>query len=252
MGKKIYLTIIWLLVLLAIIVGIGVHVFSWFSFDNDEVKGGITETVEVDEFKSIDADLAGVNFEIDNTTDSYAVEYTVKSESRVPQISVEDSTLIIKEKKNTVNLYGTKNKNLSIVVYIPKDVTLDDIVLDVGACDLDFSNINASKLDVDSGAGDIDLADCSIKEVALDAGAGDVDLENVEFSKLDIDAGAGDVDVSGIGDISEYSFDVSVGMGDLTIGGKKMSGMGRDYKATGSTDKAIVIDNGAGDVDVSD
>lgn len=252
MGKKVYLTVIWLLVLLAIIVGIGVHVMGWFDTNDDEIKGGTTETVEVDSFIAIDADLAGVNFEIDNTADRYAVEYTVKSKSRAPEIRVEDSTLIISEKKDPVNFYGTKTKNLDIVVYIPKDVALDTITLDVGACDLDFSNINASKLDIDSGAGDIDMTDCSIGEIALDAGAGDVDLENVEFIKLDIDAGAGDVDVSGIGDISEYSFDVSVGMGDLTIGGKKMSGIGRDYETTGSTSKEIIIDNGAGDVDVSD
>ena len=257
MGKKIYLTIIWLLVLLAIIVGIGIHVMDWFSFDQNlttsETSGELTDTIEVEAFDSVKAELGFVDLAIEYTSGEYKVSYEASAEKYVPTITVNDGTLLLSQKSFKVSDgIGTKDKTLAITIYVPENTEFKELDLEVGASDVNLENVVAQSLDVDSGAGNITLKGGAVSDLSMDVGAGDVDVIGIAFDSMDLDAGAGDVSISGIGDVSQYSFDIDMGIGDLTIDGKKQSGLGSEYKTTGSTNKKIEIDGGAGNIVVSE
>ncbi len=253
MSKKIYLTIIWLLVLVAIILGIGIHVTNWFSWIYENKGDTIEEEATLEEFESIDLEAGAVELTFHNTGDAYKVSYSTTNKSLVPEVKVVRGTLKIQQDKDSIKkLIGTKSQVLKLVITIPENVALNNINLEVGACDVDLSEMRASALNIDSGAGDVDIQNSTIEKITVDAGAGDVDLASVNFNFLEVDAGAGDVDITGITDPEEYSFDVSVGMGELTINEQSQGGIGADYKTEGTTDKKITIDSGAGDVDVSE
>ncbi len=253
MSKKIYLTIIWLLVLLAIIVGLGIHVTNWFSWLHKDNGKEIKEETALEEFESIEVEAGAVELTFDTTGDAYKVSYSTTSESLVPEVKVVRGALKIYQDKDSIKkLIGTNSQALKLKITIPENVALKNISLEVGACDVDLSSLRASSLSIDSGAGDVDIQNSTIEKILVDAGAGDVDLSNVNFNTLEVDAGAGDVDIIGVSNPEEYSFDVSVGMGELTINEQSQGGIGADYKTEGTTDKKITIDSGAGDVDVSE
>lgn len=254
MGKKIYLTIIWFLVLLAMILGIGHHVFGWNEKEEETLAtGALSDTIEVDAFTSIDVDVASVTFALDQSGDSYKVEYTTNKEKYIPSISVKGNTLMIQQPDMKLSdLTGTKNPRLTLTVYVPKDTEFDEISFDVGACDFELSDVTSHTIDFDSGAGDISMKDCVTNTISVDTGAGNTELKNVEFNTLDIDSGAGNVDVSGVGDANEYSYDIDLGVGKLSINGNKLSKIGSEYKVEGTTDKKIHVDAGTGNVAISD
>lgn len=254
MGKKIYLTIIWLLVLLAMILGIGEHVFGWFEKEEETVTtGALSDSIEVDAFSSIDLDVASVTFTLDQSGDSYKVEYSTDKEKYVPAISIKGETLTVKQKDMKLSdLTGTKNHRLNLIVYVPQGTVFNNVNFDVGACDFDLNDVTANTLDFDSGAGDIHLGNCVVNTINVDAGAGNTSLDDVTFKVLDVDSGAGNVSVTGVGDAGEYSFDVDLGVGSLTINGEKYSKIGSEYESEGTTDKEIHVDAGTGNVAISD
>ncbi len=258
MGKKIYLTIIWSITLLVIIFSVGIRFCGWFSFrksgssSNSSVEnvatGALSDTVTVDEYKNLKVELGfgEISFAT-SKDDSYSVQYNANKEKYVPEIGVSGDTLYITQEDLKANSIGVKEMKLTVTVYVPAGFEFDKVHIECGAGDINVEGLLAKKLDLDYGAGDIKVRNSSIDTIDLDAGAGDVVMSDNTFEKIDIDAGAGDVKISGVGDIDQYNLDLDVGVGDIEVGGHKSHG---EYKASGSSDKEIIVDCGVGDLDI--
>ena len=256
MGKKIYLTIIWIIALLVIIFSVGIRFCGWFSFGKKSSAEGVTnlagsslsDTITVDEYKNLKVELGfgEVSFAASDD-DSFSVQYGSSDEDYIPTIGVKGDTLYISQKDKTFNGFGVHDMKLTVIVYAPAGFEYNNVDIECGAGDVDVEKLAAKKLDMDYGAGNVEVRNSTIDEIDLDAGAGDVTISGSTFEKLDIDAGAGDVRISGIGDVDQYDYDLDVGVGDIKLDGNKFHG---EYKSSGNAGKEIRVDCGVGDLEI--
>lgn len=257
MGKKIYLTVIWTVALLAIIFSVGIRFCGWFAFDrfgsgknsvSNVASGALSDTVTVDEYKNVKVDVGfgEVSFAA-SKDDTFSVKYDASKEKFVPKIGVSGDTLYISQDDLKLNNFSASGNKLKITVYAPAGYEFGNVIIDCGAGDIDVDNLSAKKLDLDYGAGDVKIKNSSIDTISVDAGAGDVVMMDNAFEKIDVDAGAGDVKISGVGDIDQYDFDIDVGVGDIKVGDNKSHG---EFKASGNSGKKISVDCGVGDLEI--
>ena len=260
MGKKVYLTIIWIIALLVIIFSVGIRFCGWFtkhgikSDDGDDISvtdvgsGELSDSIYVDEFSSVKLEVGFGDLKFaESGDDSYYVEYSTNDKKFVPKIGVENGVLVVAQDDMKFKDYiGTSSQKLTVIIYAPAKTEYSKVDIDSGAGDVNIENLTAKVFEIDLGAGDIRIKNSSLDSVDIDNGAGDIFMENNTFVKLDIDEGAGDITLNSIGDLNRYRFDIDCGIGDVKVGGQKVSG---EYKS-GNGEKEINIDIGTGNVDI--
>ena len=256
MGKKIYLTVIWTVALLAVVFSVGIRFCGWFAPGKSTssknitnvASGSLSDTVTVDEYKNLTVEVGfgEVSFASSND-DTFSVQYQTTKEKFVPQIGVSKDTLYILQEDLKFNDFSANSNKLTVTIYTPAGFEFGNVHIESGAGDLDVDNLTAEKLDLDYGAGDIKIKNSAIDAIDVDAGAGDVVMTDNAFEKIDVDAGAGDVKISGVGDIDQYDFDIDVGVGDIKVGDNKSHG---EFKASGNSGKKISVDCGVGDLEI--
>lgn len=91
-----------------------------------------------------------------------------------------------------------------------RDVSAEQLVLDISAGSVRFENLNTHYCEVDMSAGTLDIRGLQATEVQLDTSAGDMDIEKLNTAVLQLDSTAGSTLVSGT--VSDYcAVDISAG-----------------------------------------
>ncbi len=233
--KKLYLTILWIVTLLAVLVGIGIHVGGWFGAGLFTNYGDIVKDSE--DFKSqditeviIDADVAELSFSYGDTIEvSHA--YPKKCQ---PEIKTNGNRLVIKQEmpnglpKSSAQYglevtvpKGTKLELLDIDVEMGKveinEIECDEIDLNVEMGDVDIEDIKANKGDFNLSMGDLDISSSVIDEVQANCSMGDVDME-VDAKKVDANCSMGDLDITTKN--ADADIDANCDLGSVIVNGK--------------------------------
>lgn len=146
-------------------------------------------------------------------------------------------TVELKNSAGEVNVdYALKVNDFSAIVgagdcTINKDLQVSGkLYAEVDAGEIDFSNINAEKLELNAGVGEINVDYADAKEVTLDCGVGDIDITLA-------------------GNQKDYSYSIDCGVGDVEVGDSDYSGLGATKEIKGGA-KTVDIDCGVGDITV--
>ena len=101
------------------------------------------------------------------------------------------------------------------------------------------------------GAGLATVSDVSASKFDVEVGAGEAVVENLSVQELNVDAGVGSVDIEINGAETDYNYDVTCGIGEVTIGDHSYGGMGttQNIKYEGA-ENHIKIDCGIGEVNM--
>lgn len=207
----------------------GLH---WHLGKEDTVTAGdISMDFEQADVQKLHIEVAAGDMKIAVSKDN-KIHLRADGLSDVLKITCEGGMLSIRnvDWNSVINTNFLKNK--IVVLELPKDLKLSEAVFEIGAGDLDVDAISAKKIRLEVGAGDADF---------LDAATDD----------LEIECGAGDVKAAILGKESDYSVDVDLGAGSVTVGSRSFSGVGVDEKIEGNTDKEISVECGMGDVRIS-
>lgn len=210
-------------------------------------------------------------------TDQILVEKKWYRELQDISVAVKDDRLVVQESdENRMSLSEVHEKyRAKIKIYLPAYGEQDQFELsvknDVGDVTISQALVLAS-LDLEQGVGDIEIpAEIKVSgDTILQGGTGDIRAENMSCSgKLRIDSGVGDIlycgtaekgleantgtgdaEVRLAGDSHAYHYDISNGVGDLTVNGKTYDGPGHDLKEKCEHKGAptIKIDSGAGNI----
>jgi hypothetical protein len=131
----------------------------------------------------------------------------------------------------------------SVTVTIPKDFVAKNVTIKIGAGELNLEELEAANCELKVGAGSISVQQLKTTEEAnLDVGAGDIDISNLETFNADFDCGLGSIDVSGeifgdvtadcgmgeiamdlVGNEEDYNYYINVGMGNVTLNDDEFS-----------------------------
>lgn len=143
-----------------------------------------------------------------------------------------------------VNLPRFGGDQAEIVLYLPAGLSLEDVVLEVGAgsMDMDTVPLSCASMDVEIGAGKWRAAHLSVAgRLNVEIGAGKAKMKDIMAGSLVIDCGVGsstykgrvggDIKVDcGVGSCrfqlankeSDFNYDVSCAVGSVTINGSRL------------------------------
>ena len=222
---------------------------------NEEVKE-LWQNINTN-IDDIDIDLIynNLNIKVGN-------KFSVETNSKNVKYTIQDSTLIVKENKKVWNSSNTKKDELTI--YIPSNIVLNKIDIDMGTGTLNIENINTRKLTLDLGAGSTLIKDIYSDNTNINTGAGSFTIENGNINDLDLDIGVGKTTITskitgnstidtGIGSLSlnlignNYTFKVNKGIGKVVIDNKEAG----DNEVLGAGSNTIKLNGGIGDTTVT-
>lgn len=234
-------------------IGALIFVIGFFTNFNDDSE--VTyKTYDIKDVSNINVELAASNLTIKNG-EVFKIEITDRTEYKV-----ENDTLYIKEKNKIFN-----KRLYNMIIYLPYGIVYDDIKIKGGAGNISMDKISAKTLSLDLGAGKATIGNIDItNKLVVNGGAGDFKISNGDINKIDIDMGVGNFDINatiihggnidvGVGnldidltdDISNYSFDITKGVGSIKVDGNNVS------KGTvGNGPSLIHINGGVGSIKV--
>lgn len=255
MKKNIYLIILTVVTVFCIIFGSCYHIIGWgvkfinkfLPIVNSKNVVEWTETdsgdIQLDAFTAVSVDANVMSLTI-RSGEQTAISYSY-SNNLEPQFEVKDDTLVITQ-KNAKYKHFSKNK-CSVTLTVPSDISYSKIDIDLAVGDIDIKDLSGEDLRVSANVGDLDLTNLSFNKIELETNVSDVDIENCFFDRLDVDANVGDIDVESTEDLSDYSIDLSAGIGAVTVNDKSHR---REFSQNGTSGKSITIETDTGDIDL--
>ncbi|MBE5872140.1 MAG: DUF4097 domain-containing protein [Lachnospiraceae bacterium] len=237
---------------------------GWESFKGQlfQESGKKTAVAKADDIGKLDIDCGAAELLIKESEDD-SVYLATNSYVKV-KYRVEDDDLYIKCKGKTgTDIHG------KVELYLPKEVTAERIKIDLGAGTVkNETALHAEELFLEIGAGDASLSDVTVQTTEAHVGAGKLrfdkfvteelktDVAMGEFSfdgRIDqeaaVDVAMGNAEIQLSDSSDEYSCEVSVGAGEVTVGGQKMAGA---YDGEfGDGDKELNLDCSMGRIKVT-
>lgn len=234
------------------LLGIGVVLFLigalWFNMELNKIKDmkdtlvptkSISEVFDAEKVKNITIDVSALDLKIEKSGDK-KVHVVGEKVPESLEVNTDGNTLTIVSKKKKWN--GIKEFALSIIEWNETDeltVQLpekeyDIFTLELGAGDINISNVKCRALSLEMGAGDIDASDIDCVDFEADISAGDMNFSRVNCISADVDMSAGDFDIENM-TCETADFDSSAG--DIKI------------NTINCKDK-LIVDNSAGDAKI--
>lgn len=231
-----------------------ISVFSDTSGNEDVKVLWNNDNTNIDD---IDIDLIYNNLNI-----KVGDKFSVETNSKNVKYTIQDSTLIVKENKKIWS--SSNNKKDELTIYIPSNIVLNKIDIDMGAGTLNIEKMNTRKLALDLGAGSTLIKDIYSDNTNINTGAGSFTIVNGNINDLDLDIGVGKTNITskitgnstidiGIGSLSlnlignNYTFKVNKGIGKVLIDNKEVS----DNEVLGMGSNTIKLNGGIGDTTVT-
>ena len=141
--------------------------------------------------------------------------------------------------------------NAQIDIYIPRDMVLDKIDINMSAGKTKIENLKAKKVDIDTAAGDLSVNHIECHDFDLDASMGKTTIKYLDAQKIDVDSGMGDVKMLLKGHENDYNYNITVGLGKVSVGSESFSGIVKHgaYDSDESIRK-LDVDCGLGNIDI--
>lgn len=227
---------------------------------NDSNVEIIDENQELEQFSKMKLEISTANLTVKSEGNSYRVEkYQIPKNTKIES---KDGVLEIKNEK----IFNKNDSKSSITVYIPENVELDDVAMEIGAGTVNIAEIKAKNVDFDFGAGNVELENISVNNnTKIQCGAGQVIIKKSELTNANIDAGVGKLSYLGelkgnskiscgvgsvqldlIGDSDMYEIHAEKGIGDVKIDDVSVA----DNSTIGNGENKINIEGGVGSVDI--
>lgn len=227
---------------ICLIVGIFTSIFSAFSvftyiFDKNTQTASVepSDTQTFSDIYELDVELSNYEFIIE-TGDTLSLSY----DSSNKKVRVDGNKLIITEKNKP---FSFQQEGYTVVLTVPKDYFFTEVSIEMGAGQLVIEELSTNLLSLELGAGDVDIRNLTaITSADIDGGAGELSVTNSEITGLDLDMGVGSLALDsklignstidlGVGDSNlilrgtadDYRFDITKGLGEITIDGEKYS-----------------------------
>ncbi len=216
--SRLIITILSITTIIAILLGLYIHVFSRMSaFGGITVgksKGVVSDTVtfegSVTEIDLI-ADFANVTVEPGNGP--LTVSYTMPKE-QVPVIEFDNGELTITRKKGVFITNNFLNTDYSITVTVPAGTDLSSLKLNADAGNIKVSDLNAKNVSIDTDAGNVSVRKITATTISINTDAGNLDLDELTADKLSLDTDAGNIDLKSC---NVGTFDVDLDAGNLEM-----------------------------------
>lgn len=208
---------------------------------------------------SLDIDIAFTNLIVKKGT-----SLQMKTNHKNIHFEQNNQTLQIKEKNH--QWFSKYNKG-SLVVYVPDDLSFENIKINAGAGKIQIENINTKKLSlmlgagettidklmvtdkckIESGAGKVSILSGNINQFDLEVGIGNFEATALVTGNSKINAGIGNLKLTLRGSREIYQIQAEKGIGTIKIGDKNVE----DDYSYGNGENLIKLNGGIGNIHVN-
>lgn len=179
---------------------------------------------------------------------------------------IQDGKFFVKQAKDTVRLthhYGT------VIITLPDNKEFSECNITLGGGEAEINGITAKSGTLTIGGGELHGKNLSFENTAISFGAGEVALEDCSLGSSNITGGVGSLEVSGSmsgscviengigevslklhGDMSDYYFTVSGGIGEVSINEHSFAGSVDTAFGSADAKNRFDISNGIGEIDI--
>lgn len=281
MKKKLFITAVFALGLLLLCGCTNSLNISTYLYDDADnyIKGGSTISNTVENLE-IDWIVGSVSIETHEENTVLFSEEANKDldDNNTMYYYLEGTTLHIKFCRS--GNYTLKNIEKDLTIYIPEELNLNEVNIEIVSANIEMKEINTETLDVNSVSGNINIENCEVSDeieiasvsgkvdITLSAEINEIDIDNVSgainitvstIKKIDISTTSGEVQISCDIELTDLSIDIISGNIKLILADD--SNFTLDFDSiTGkfTSELAMIIENnkqiigdGSGDFDVS-
>ena len=237
---------------------------SMFDKEHTIVNGDVQETFAAGNVRSLDVEVGGCSFTLEESPDENFHVDTVGTNK--VQCYVEKDTLYVKATVKT--LVGT-NEASSVVLYVPADAVVEGLDLEVGAGIMNLGHVKAGHVDLEVGAGQILVESILANELDISVGMGAAHLYGMDVTELNAGVGMGNLYATGsvngnselecsMGNITlelsgaaeAFDYDIECGMGKVSIGEESYSGLINEKILYNGAGRHMDVECGAGNVEI--
>lgn len=238
---------------------------SIFNLNDNDIYTGY-QFAEVDNsgrIRNLKIDLATTNLTI-KKGDKVEVE---TNNSKI-EVKNTDTDLEIKEESFAIFSFNLgKHKTSEVILYLPDDLILDNVDIDLGAGKSEIGLLKANNIKLDAGAGSIAIDNITasnhaeidggagkfainsgvLNDLDFEMGVGKTDINAVLTGKADIEAGVGEVTINLLDSIDNYRISVEKGIGSVKVNGDEVS----NNSTTGNGSTPVKIEAGVGAIKIN-
>lgn len=221
-AKKKYKIVLYTITLVAILIGLYMHVIR-FSIGGALGKN-ISQDFTGEEVSSIDLNIDAASIKI-----VYGNEFNVKYNlSRGSDINVEleSGKLTVSEESSTkiVGIPFLNSDTGVITITLPEDTKLDKIDADLAAGNLKIEDIDSEEIAIKSDVGNVKLTEVTTEKLNIDTSVGNVKITDGSADDCTISVKTGNVKIE--------DCDIETGSCTSQVGNIKISGNVGDLKAS--------------------
>lgn len=227
------------------------------------------DIAQADQVERILIEAGGCELKIETADgDSYGITTTEILDEL--QCYVQDRTLYVKCGPRTWHELS-RDRVDKITLYIPEEVNLEKMEMELGAGNFTADRISAGELIISSGASNVSIGKLTAREVSLEIGAGNTTIRDAAIGELGAEVGAGnfslqgaidgDVDVNaGMGTVylnltgkeTDFNYDTDCAMGSIHIGTVGKMGVFAEGRTTNNgAVKEMSLDCALGEIQVT-
>lgn len=224
-----------------------------FSENISGTSGNIWASVE--DIGELEVEVSYLKVEIEESESGEITFLTHNIPSEVEEELVftqdgDEMKVHIRNEKSWRRAMNNRGETAVLTIRIPKEHRLRDMALSIGAGELEADHIQVHELDVAVGAGAAEIDHFTVDSLEIKVGAGEARINGTVAEEASIECGIGTVDYQASGSMQDYSYDLEVGAGTITIGDQNYSGVINEKKIrNGGT--VMDIECGIGTVTVS-
>ena len=220
------------------------------------------EVAKADEIQGLSMEIGAAKLELRTSQDdAFWLETRTNGEVKC---YVESGVLYLKGVKN-----DAIHSNSKIVLFIPGDVELKRIALDLGAGKAECEELIADEISMDIGAGQVEIETLKCDTLSTDLGAGQVTFDNSEVKEgtfsvsmgellyqgaiqgdVDAECAMGNMEFDLAGGEDEFNYRVECAAGSVTIGDKMYSNLASDMTMDKNAEKDFSIDCAMGNIEL--
>lgn len=212
--------------------------FGWSDegYDTNTAEGGEERYVSIADIGELDVEVDYLKVNVVEGSGNEIRIYTSNIPEEVNdqlQFVQDGDTLEVDIRNERTWRDAMKNRGEAgtLTIAIPRENSLRSVDLAIGSAEtLKAENIKVPELDVEIGAGKADITGFEVNSLNVEVGAGEMNLEGKASAEISIECGVGKVNYTAAGSEKDYSYDLEVGAGTVTVGSEEYSGLFSEKK----------------------
>jgi len=143
-----------------------------------------------------------------------------------------------------------RQNDITLTVVLPFDFVAEDMMITMGAGNMQAENLNATKMLLDVGLGNCQVDSLNAEDATLNVGVGYLEARRFSAGQAKLEVALGSMEIGLTQPLTQYRYHVEVGLGSVRLGNNTYSGVSEVASGAEDAPYSLEINCGLGSVNV--